>query len=920
MIKASKILIVQFLIVLTPLISFSQVPDGGILLNRETGTTYQQIGNCIVTEVSVSEQEFTTAIKVEVGASVSNAWDAIVKFPSVNGVEENDVILVAFWARTTSSLEETGEGSLNVIIEQNETWTKQLTANINIGGEWKEYYARTQIVSPLTSSELNMIFHMGFPSQTIELARVRYLNYKNSLALEDLPETGITYMGQAPDAAWRAPAEDRIINIRKGGANIKVLDASGVPLEGAQIHIEMGKHQFGFGTAIAAHEFNTNATYRNTVLENFNEVVFENDLKWPQVNSSTYDRVNLTLDTLDAHGIPARGHNIIWPSFRFSPDIVEDLKDDPEALRSVIDKRINEIVSFTNGRLNDWDVINEPFSEHDIQDILGDEVMADWFKRTRRIDRGVKLYLNDYAILSGAGNNIVKQDYYYGLVQDIEAWGGEIDGIGMQGHFGTDLTSIPKVYSIVERFAGLDKDIKITEFDISTSQREVQADYTRDFMTILFSHASVKSIMVWGFWANRHWKPESAFYEGDWTIRPHGEVWNELIKNQWWTPAQDLVSDANGDLAIEGFLGEYNYTLSFGGDLRSGTFSLDNSFQSGLENTIILYLDEFIPEELEIIPSKLGYLCLGETLTLQASGGDSLNYSWQRNGEDFGEQKRSILVSDSGSYTVTIRKNNISKTSPPYIVELRLAPERELLSDGGPEICNGEIISLSINDGEFLETEWFRNDLRAQWGDTALSVFNPGTYKVELTGNGCSAFSESLEVEVNPFPEASVILQGESSFCSGGSAIINALVQTGAIYNWYRGEELLDETGTSLTVSEPGTYSLVCSKDGCSATSAGVEITLLSVTDPECTVGIGENQLETRIFPNPFQGSFQVDLPYPSAEKSTLELYNASGKLVHVVQAEAGTSRVTFSVETPGLYTLRISRGEEIQSHKLIHQ
>ena len=94
----------------------------------------------------------------------------------------------------------------------------------------------------------------------------------------------------------------------------------------------------------------------------------------------------------------------------------------------------------------------------------------------------------------------------------------------MQGHFGTDLTPISRVYNILERFAELDKEIKITEFDINTTQRDVQADYTRDFMTILFSHSSVKSILVWGFWASRHWNPEAAFYEKDWTIRPHGEV------------------------------------------------------------------------------------------------------------------------------------------------------------------------------------------------------------------------------------------------------------------------------------------------------------------------------------------------------------------------------------------------------------
>ena len=176
----------------------------------------------------------------------------------------------------------------------------------------------------------------------------------------------------------------------------------------------MEKHLFGFGTAIFASEFNSNATYRNMILDNFNEVVFWNDLKWPVfINTATHPCPSaLRWIRWEARGIPARGHNVIWPSFRFTPGIVEDLKDNPEALRSAIDKHIDEVATFTSGRLNDWDVINEPYSEHDIQDILGDEVMADWFKRVRRSDRSVKLYLNEYTILSGSGINKVKQDYY----------------------------------------------------------------------------------------------------------------------------------------------------------------------------------------------------------------------------------------------------------------------------------------------------------------------------------------------------------------------------------------------------------------------------------------------------------------------------------------------------------------------------
>ena len=124
-----------------------------------------------------------------------------------------------------------GPKGRNVVIEKKVSYEKQLYSNIHIGGEWKEYYARTKVAASLAQSEMSLLFHIGFPSQTVEVANVRFLNYQNTLSLEDLPETEITYVGQAMDAEWRGPADERIAQIRKGAATIKVYDEAGELLE-----------------------------------------------------------------------------------------------------------------------------------------------------------------------------------------------------------------------------------------------------------------------------------------------------------------------------------------------------------------------------------------------------------------------------------------------------------------------------------------------------------------------------------------------------------------------------------------------------------------------------------------------------------------------------------------------------------------
>jgi len=791
-------------------LSQSQVPDGGSYLNDTTGTTWQRIGSATATEVGVEGQDFSTAIRVSTQDNIVNSWDAQLKFPAVSGVEEGDVVLVAFYARTLESEEETGEGFLNVIIEHNVSYSKELSQNISIGNEWKEYYAPVVIGNTLALSQVSYLFHMGFRQQTVEVAKVRWLNYQNSLSLDDLPITETTYAGRDPDAPWREEARARIDRIRRGPLQITVVDTAGVPVSGAALKINMARHSFGFGTAVVASHINSNEVYRTHLFDLFNETVFENDLKWgPFLNESRRNTVLSALDTLDARDVPVRGHNIIWPSWRFMPDFMEDLASDHGQLRMEINRHIDEVTSFTEGRLNDWDVINEPFTEHDIQDRLGDEVMAEWFRRARRNDRGVKLYLNDYAILSGGGLNKVKQDFYYDLVGYIDSLGGEVQGIGFQGHFSGQLTSIEKVYGIVDRFSELGKDIKITEFDIALSERErdVQAEYTRDFMTILFSHPSVKGILTWGFWAGAHWKPDAAFFDQQWNLRPHGEMWRQLVSEQWWTPPVDTLTDTSGQFLLEGFLGTYHYEVVAGEYSRKGSFTIVDSFADSVTGQLFISLDPEFPEKVQIRSDREGYLCEGEEAILRAPAGNGLSYAWTRNGEQLEDTTASVTANQSGSYRVTVSKSGMLLDSEPLEVEVRALPAVSIQAPGEPWFCQGTSLDLEAVVSERADYQWLRDNTPVQGWDSVLTVTEGGTYSVMVSARGCTAVSESVEATmVSPEDErCATLLEGhEAAFrvfpnpCRGAFRL--EWDETGRDFSSVR---IFDATGRLVVVADP---------------------------------------------------------------------------------------------------------------------
>ncbi len=101
----------------------------------------------------------------------------------------------------------------------------------------------------------------------------------------------------------------------------------------------------------------------------------------------------------------------------------------------------------------------------------------------------------------------------------------------------------------------------MTEFDINTTDEALQADYTRDFLTAVFSHPATVGVQKWGFWAGAHWTPDGAMYTEDWREKPNAVAWKDAIFNDWWN---DFTGATNGDgeFSGRGFYGEYQVTIN----------------------------------------------------------------------------------------------------------------------------------------------------------------------------------------------------------------------------------------------------------------------------------------------------------------------------------------------------------------------
>ncbi len=260
------------------------------------------------------------------------------------------------------------------------------------------------------------------------------------------------------------------------------------------------------------------------------------------------------------HGIDVRGHNLVWPGWRHLPADLHAQAGDPGALQLRVAAHIRDIAGKLSGQVTEWDVVNEPYLNNDLLHILGVSAMADWFKFAHRTDPLAQLYLNETDVPNSPPRDR-RYDFLYNEIQTLQREGAPIGGIGMQAHFSDDLIAPMDLLAIYDRFASLQIPIRITELDVDSQDEQLQADYFRDFLTASFSDPEINGIILWGFWQKQHWRPDAALFRSDWSIKPNGQVWKDLVMTKWRTNT-DGTSGADGDYGVRAFLGEYLITVT----------------------------------------------------------------------------------------------------------------------------------------------------------------------------------------------------------------------------------------------------------------------------------------------------------------------------------------------------------------------
>lgn len=379
--------------------------------------------------------------------------------------------------------------------------------------------------------------------------------------------TEVAFASEA-SSGWKDQADARIAALRQRQVRLEVLGDQGEPAAAVDVEIRQVRRAFPFGSAMSA-ALLRNPQYGEFFKAHFNWAAFENESKWysnERVRGrDDYRAADALLAWCADNGIPVRGHCIFWEPEKWQPRWLRDLTGDD--LRQAVEHRLESAVTHFRGRFVHWDVDNEMLHGEFFKERLGESIWPWMFKRTHEIDPDVKLFVNEFNILSVDQNfSAVQTDEYVASIRRLIEQGAPIHGVGVQGHiWHEDILAHPGILKErLDMLATLNLPIWITEFDVADDDETSCADKLELVYRTAYSHPAVGGIMMWVFWAGNSWRgPNAGLAHRDWTLNEAGKRYEALMAE--WSTEISSTTDVQGGVSFRGFHGDYTATVAAAG-------------------------------------------------------------------------------------------------------------------------------------------------------------------------------------------------------------------------------------------------------------------------------------------------------------------------------------------------------------------
>ena len=361
------------------------------------------------------------------------------------------------------------------------------------------------------------------------------------------------------------------------------------PIAHQAVVVEQKNHQFLFGSnwgdstiALANGELagkaKEQAELRNErFLQLFNQATlpfywagFEPIRGQPQTQ-----RILQTAQWYKEHLCAVKGHPLCWHTL--TADWLLKLSNQ-EILRAQVERIQRDVADFA-GLIDMWDVVNEAvimpiFDRYDngitriCKEMGRINLLRTMFETARAVNPAAVLLINDFDVSPA----------YDILIEGCLEAGLPIDVIGIQSHMHQGYWGSSRTLKILERFERFHlpihfsentlvsgqlmppeivdlNDYQVHDWPSTTEGEERQAQEVVLHYKTLLSRPAVQAITWWdlsdGSWLNA----PSGLLRKDHSPKPAYDALLKLVKGEWWMGPTKLMTDADGQLTLTGFLG-----------------------------------------------------------------------------------------------------------------------------------------------------------------------------------------------------------------------------------------------------------------------------------------------------------------------------------------------------------------------------
>lgn len=374
-------------------------------------------------------------------------------------------------------------------------------------------------------------------------------------------------------------AQARIRKIRMTDVELYVLK-DGKPVPGAKVTMKMANHDFLFGAVsymydkLPTQEQKDKFTGHFTKLFNYTMVPFHWNWYEPERHRYSEPYTGNLVKWAEDEGLKKKLHALIW--HECCPDWMADDGD----VEKLYEERIGYLMQRYGDRFDFFDVVNETT----VNDRF-DNPISRWVKKAGPMHvmkfgtELVRTYRPDAKLLYGDWN--VHGEEYTRMLTMMRENDIDIDILGIQSHQHRDLWSQEETLRVMDNAAQFGWPIHFPECSVcsgkpigemnygagavnhftETEEDAIfQAEFTRDFYTLVFSHPAVEALSWFDFTDHRWLNAPAGVVDDNLDPKPVYRALDQLINHDWHSDFRGVTS-REGRVDSRLFFGSYDITV-----------------------------------------------------------------------------------------------------------------------------------------------------------------------------------------------------------------------------------------------------------------------------------------------------------------------------------------------------------------------